>query len=46
MRKITAILLLVLVVGVAGLLVVLGTVDLPAPTERVEVAVPNDKLSQ
>ena len=45
MRKLTAILLLVLVVSVAGVVVVLGTIDLPAPTSRMEVPISNDRLT-
>ena len=45
MRKLTAILLLVLVVSVAGVVIVLGTIDLPAPTSRMEVPISNDRLA-
>jgi hypothetical protein len=45
MRKVTAILLLVLVVSVVGVVILLGTIDLPAPTARVEVPIPNDRLA-
>lgn len=45
MRKLTAILLLVLVVGVAGVVILLGTIDLPAPTARMEVPISNDQLA-
>ena len=45
MRKLTALLLLVLVVSVAGVVVVLGTIDLPAPTARVEISISNDRLA-
>jgi hypothetical protein len=45
MRKLTAILLLVLVVSVAGLVVLLGVIDIQAPTTRMEVPIANDRLS-
>jgi len=45
MRKVTAILLLVLVVSVAGVVILLGTIDLKAPTTRVEVPISNEKLA-
>ena len=45
MRKLTAILLLVLIVGVAGVVILLGTIDLPAPTARMEVPISNDQLA-
>lgn len=45
MRKLTAILLLVLVVCIAGVVILLGTIDLPAPTARVEVSISNDRLA-
>jgi hypothetical protein len=45
MRKLTAILLLVFVVSVAGLVVLLGVIDIQAPTARMEVPIANDRLS-
>lgn len=45
MRKLTAILLLVLVVGIAGLVVLLGVIDIQAPTARMEVPIANEQLS-
>jgi hypothetical protein len=45
MRKLTAILLLAFVVCVAGIVVLLGTVDLPAPTAHMEVPISNDRLA-
>jgi hypothetical protein len=46
MKKILAVLFALVVVGVAGAVVVLASIDLPAPTQRMEIPVPNERLAR
>ena len=45
MRKLTAILLIVVVVGITGLVILLGVIDIQAPVTRMEVPIANEQLS-
>ncbi len=46
MRKILAVLVLVVVVGVVGAFAFLATVDLPPPEGAIEKPIPNDRFEQ
>jgi hypothetical protein len=46
MKRLIAIFFALVIVGVVGAAVVLGSIDLPAPTQHMEVPVSNDRLAQ
>ena len=46
MRKVLAMLVLVAVVGVAGLFAFLATMDMPPPSGTIEKPIPNDRFEQ
>jgi hypothetical protein len=46
MRKILAVVVLVFVVGVAGVFAFLASVDLPPPEGAIEMPIPNDRFEQ
>ncbi len=46
MRKILAVLVLVVVVGAVGAFAFLATVDLPPPEGTIELTIPNDRFEQ
>jgi hypothetical protein len=46
MKRLLAIFFALVIVGVIGAAVVLGSIDLPAPTQHMEVPVSNDRLAQ
>jgi hypothetical protein len=46
MRKILAMLVIVVIVGVAGLFTLLATMDMPAPAGTIEKPIPNDRFEQ
>ncbi|MGH6880555.1 MAG: hypothetical protein ACREFM_06530 [Hypericibacter sp.] len=46
MKRLLAIFFALVIVGVVGAAVVLGSITLPAPTQHMEVPVSNDRLAQ
>ncbi|MEA2783477.1 MAG: hypothetical protein QOK29_5021 [Rhodospirillaceae bacterium] len=45
MKRLLLIFVLLILVAIVGGAVFLGFYDIPAPTQRMEVSVPNDKLA-
>ncbi len=46
MRKLLALVALVVLVGVSGFVAYLATVDLPPPAGTIEIPIPNDRFEQ
>jgi hypothetical protein len=44
LRRLILLILLILVLGAALGIAALGFIDIPAPTERIEKAIPGDRL--